>query len=42
MEISQTSRFKKAYKKLHQNQLAEFNAALQEIIDNPNYGLGGL
>jgi mRNA-degrading endonuclease YafQ of YafQ-DinJ toxin-antitoxin module len=38
MEIFQTSRFKRAYKKLHQNQLAEVNAALQEIINNPEIG----
>jgi hypothetical protein len=35
MEIVQTGRFKKVYKKLHQNQLAE---ALQAIIDNPKIG----
>ncbi|GHV17980.1 hypothetical protein FACS189493_6640 [Spirochaetia bacterium] len=38
MEILQTRRFKKAYKKLHQNQLGEINAALQAIIDNPEIG----
>ena len=38
MEILQTRRFKKAYKKLHQNQIEEINAALQEIIDNPEIG----
>jgi hypothetical protein len=38
MEILQTSRFKKVYKKLHQNQLAEVNAALQAIIDDPEIG----
>jgi mRNA-degrading endonuclease YafQ of YafQ-DinJ toxin-antitoxin module len=38
MEILQTSRFKKAYKKLHQNQLGELNTALQAIIDNPEIG----
>jgi mRNA-degrading endonuclease YafQ of YafQ-DinJ toxin-antitoxin module len=43
MEIFQTRRFKRVYKKLHQNQLASdlrsaTNAALQEIIDNPEIG----
>jgi hypothetical protein len=45
MEILQTSRFKRVYKKLHrtigpQNQRAPdlLNAALQEIIDNPEIG----
>ena len=38
MEILQTRRFKRAYKKLHQNQLAEANAALQQIIDSPEIG----
>jgi mRNA-degrading endonuclease YafQ of YafQ-DinJ toxin-antitoxin module len=38
MEIHQTRRFQKVYKKLHQNQLAEANAAIQSIIDNPEIG----
>jgi mRNA-degrading endonuclease YafQ of YafQ-DinJ toxin-antitoxin module len=38
VEILQTSRFKKAYKKLHKNQLTELNIALQAIIDNPEIG----
>ncbi|GHU72052.1 hypothetical protein FACS189450_09140 [Spirochaetia bacterium] len=43
MEILQTKRFKKAYKKLYQNQLGSdlwsaINAALQVIIDNPEIG----
>jgi mRNA-degrading endonuclease YafQ of YafQ-DinJ toxin-antitoxin module len=38
MEILQTGRFKRFYKKLHQNQLSEANAALQTIIDNPKIG----
>lgn len=38
MEILQTERFKKVYKKLHPNQLTEVNAALQAIIQNPKIG----
>jgi hypothetical protein len=38
MEILQTRRFKRAYKKLHQNQLTEANTALQGIIDDPEIG----
>ncbi|GHU27829.1 hypothetical protein FACS1894172_16210 [Spirochaetia bacterium] len=38
MELIQTNHFKKVYKKLHQNQLAECNAAIQGIIDNPEIG----
>jgi mRNA-degrading endonuclease YafQ of YafQ-DinJ toxin-antitoxin module len=38
MKISQYGSFKKVYKKLHKNQLAEVNAAIQAIIDNPGLG----
>jgi hypothetical protein len=38
MKISQYGSFKKAYKKLHKNQLAEVNAAIQAIINNPGLG----
>ena len=38
MEIIQTNRFKKAYKKLHTNQLAEVNNAIQIITNNPDIG----
>jgi mRNA-degrading endonuclease YafQ of YafQ-DinJ toxin-antitoxin module len=38
MEILQTRRFQKVYKKLHRNQLAEVNDAIQAIIDNPEIG----
>ena len=38
MEIIQTNRFKKAYKKLHQNQLTEVNNAIEAVIDNPEIG----
>jgi hypothetical protein len=38
MEILQTRRFQRVYKKLHQNQLAEVNDAIQAIIDNPEIG----
>lgn len=39
MKIIQTNRFEKAYKKLHKNQLADANKAIQEIIDNPDIGI---
>ena len=38
MEVLQTSRFRKAYKKLHTNQLIEVNNAINEVIKNPNIG----
>ena len=38
MEIKQTNRFKKVYKKLHSNQLAEVNRAIKEVIKNPDIG----
>ena len=38
MEIIQTNRFKKAYKKLHQNQLADVNKAIETVIGNPDTG----
>ena len=38
MELLQTNRFKKAYKKLHPNQLAEVNAAIETIINDPEIG----
>jgi len=38
MQINQTNRFKKAYKKLHSNQLKEVNEAIAEVIKNPNIG----
>ena len=38
MEIIQTHRFQKAYKKLHPGQLAEVNKAIKEIIKNPDIG----
>ena len=36
MEVVQTNRFKKAYKKLHSNQLAEVNKAIKAVIKNPD------
>jgi len=36
--INQTNHFKKAYKKLHTNQLAEVNKAIKTIIENPEIG----
>jgi mRNA-degrading endonuclease RelE of RelBE toxin-antitoxin system len=38
VEILQTNRFKKAYRKLHANQLAEVNKAIEEVINNPDAG----
>ena len=38
MEIIQTNRFKKAYKKLHLNQLPEVNEAISEVLKNPDIG----
>jgi len=38
VEVLQTNRFKKAYKKLHPNQLAEVNAAIETIINDPEIG----
>ena len=38
MDILQTNRFQKAYRKLHSNQLAEVNKAIREIIKNPDIG----
>ena len=38
MEIVQTNRFKKAYKKFHKNQLTEVNIGLETVINNPNIG----
>lgn len=39
MKVIQTKRFEKAYKKLHPNQLADTNKAIQQIIDNPAIGV---
>ena len=38
MEIIQTNRFKKVYKKLQANQLTEVNDAIKTIIKNPYVG----
>ena len=38
MEILQTNRFRKAYLKLHINQLAEVNKAIRAVIKNPDIG----
>jgi len=38
MEITQSGRFKKSYKRLHPNQLPETNEAIREIISNPEIG----
>ena len=38
MEIIQTNRFKKIYKKLHLNQLKSVNKAIETLIKNPEIG----
>ncbi len=38
MEVSQAAGFAKVYKKLHKNQLAEVNEAIDTIIANPLVG----
>jgi mRNA-degrading endonuclease RelE of RelBE toxin-antitoxin system len=38
VKVIQTNRFKKAYKKLHPNQLAEVNKAIRKVINNPDIG----
>jgi mRNA-degrading endonuclease RelE of RelBE toxin-antitoxin system len=38
VEIIQTNRFKKAYKRLHPNQLADVNKAIKTVIENPDIG----
>jgi len=38
MQVLQTNAFKKAYKKLHRNQLPVVNEALDDIIKNPGIG----
>lgn len=38
MEIVQTNRFQKAYKKLHQNQLTAVNKAIRAVINDPGIG----
>jgi len=36
MTVTQTGRFKKAYKKLRRNQLPDANKAIADVIENPN------
>ncbi|MAF97795.1 MAG: addiction module toxin RelE [Micavibrio sp.] len=38
MNLEQKPRFKKAIKKLHQNQKQDLKAAIQEIIKDPSIG----
>ena len=38
MKIVQTNRFKKAYKKMHSNQLKDVNQAIEKVIENPDIG----
>lgn len=45
MQIIQTGRFQKAYKKLHKNQLEDANKAIKAVIEDPTIGVqkkGGL
>ena len=39
MQVVQTNRFEKSYKKLQKNQLADVNKAIQEIMTNPEIGV---
>jgi len=38
VELIQTNRFKKAYKKLYPNQLGAVNKAIETVIKNPDIG----
>lgn len=38
MQLIQTATFRKIYKKLHTNQLAAVNKAIQTVIENPEIG----
>ena len=38
MEVIQTNRFQRAYKRLHPNQLVEVNKAIKTIVKNPDIG----
>ena len=38
MQVVQTKRFERVYKKLHKNQLSDVNRAIKEIIENPQIG----
>ena len=38
MKVIQTNRFRKAYQKLHPNQLAGVNKAIKTIVGNPYIG----
>ena len=38
MQVIQTKRFERVYKKLHKNQLSDVNRAIKEIIENPQIG----
>jgi len=38
MQVTQTNKFSKSYKKLFPNQLPETNDAINEIITNPEIG----
>ncbi len=39
MQIFQKPAFKRVYKKLHKNQLALVNKAIQTVIDHPEQGI---
>jgi len=38
MQVTQTNKFSKSYKKLFPNQLPETNEAINKIISNPEIG----
>ena len=38
MQVIQTKRFERVYKKLHKNQLSDVNRSIKEIIENPQIG----
>ena len=38
MNVLQKNEFKKAYKRLHDNQRSEVNAAIRKIISQPDIG----
>jgi mRNA-degrading endonuclease RelE of RelBE toxin-antitoxin system len=38
MQVTQSPKFQKKYKKLHSNQLSAINPAIKTVIDNPEIG----
>ena len=39
MKIQQTLSFKARFKKLHKNQIAQVESAIQKIVENPDVGI---